>query len=232
MITSDDSLKDGDANEVRKQNEANFELVDREETRQAFIEGTRKTVPSTSANTQQCPSMDTLQIRFTSSARAPSLMSSQKRKSQRRQTAEDDSKSPPTTTKPWAGRPRLRVLAGSINRVTSLLLVNGTLWVGRGVGDVLTVNVNPANNDLPLGYVFAQLESDNQLGYENGQVDEIVNSGSNKVVCLRRLESARGSQSNEERFTERYQLVVWEAWGDTEFKRFKDRLDNFNSLVE
>lgn len=232
VITSDDSLKDGDANEVRKQNEANFELVDREETRQAFIEGTRKTVPSTSANTQQCPSMDTLQIRFTSSARAPSLMSSQKRKSQRRQTAEDDSKSPPTTTKPWAGRPRLRVLAGSINRVTSLLLVNGTLWVGRGVGDVLTVNVNPANNDLPLGYVFAQLESDNQLGYENGQVDEIVNSGSNKVVCLRRLESARGSQSNEERFTERYQLVVWEAWGDTEFKRFKDRLDNFNSLVE
>ena len=232
VITSDDSLKDGDANEVRKQNEANFELVDREETRQAFIEGTRKTVPSKSANTQQCPSMDTLQIRFTSSARAPSLMSSQKRKSQRRQTAEDNSKSPPTTTKPWAGRPRLRVLAGSINRVTSLLLVNGTLWAGRGVGDVLTVNVNPANNDLPLGYVFAQLESDNQLGYENGQVDEIVNSGSNKVVCLRRLESARGSQSNEERFTERYQLVVWEAWGDTEFKRFKDRLDNFNSLVE
>ena len=232
VITSDDSLRKRDASKVRKQNEADFELVDRDETRQAFIEGKRKSVPSESANTQQCPSMDTLQMRFTSSGRAPSLMTSQKRKSQRRQTAEGNEKSPPTNTKPWAARPRLRVLAGSINRVTSLLLVNGTLWVGRGVGDVLTVNVNTTNHDLPLGYVFAQLESDNQLDYENGQVDEIVNSGPNKVVCLRRLESARGSQSNEERFTERYQLVVWEAWGDTEFKRFKDRLDNFNSLVE
>lgn len=139
---------------------------------------------------------------------------------------------PPTSTKPWARRPRLRILAGSINRVTALLLVNGTLWIGRGVGDILTVNVNSADNGLPPGHVFAQLESDNLLGYQNGQVDEIVTSGTSKIVCLRRLELDRGSTTNEDQFTERYQLTVWEAWGETEFRWFKDRLDDFNALVE
>lgn len=229
VVTSDD--KQQDANRDLNKNEPEFELVDKDETRKAFIEGTRKNPVAENAAVQQCPSMNTLQVRFISSGRAPSLMSSQRRKSQRRQTNEGNEKSPPTASKPWAGRPRLRILAGSINRVTSLLLVSGSLWVGRGVGDVLTMNVNSANNDLPHGHVFAQLESDNLLGYENGQVDEIINNGTNKVVCLRRLEPARGSQ-NEERFTERYQLVVWEAWGDTEFIKFKDRLDHFNSLVD
>ena len=229
VVASDRSLKEGDADKDLNETEAEFELVDRDETRQAFIEGTRKPAPPEIPTTQHCASMATLQMRFNSSSRAPSLMSSQKRKSQRRHTAEDKTKS---QSKPWAGRPRLRILAGSINRVTALLLVNGTLWVGRGVGDILTVNVNSTNDDLPLGHVFAQLESDNLLGYENGQVDEIVNGGTNKVVCLRRLEPAQGSLTNEDRFTERYQLIVWEAWGDTEFRRFKDRLDHFNSLVE
>jgi len=110
--------------------------------------------------------------------------------------------------------------------------VNGSLWIGRGVGDVLTVNVNSANNDLPLGYVFAQLESDNLLGYENGQVDEIVNGGTNKIVCLRRLEPMRKNAASEDRFTERYQIIVWEAWGDLEFRKFRRQLNEFNSLVE
>jgi len=232
MKPSDGNVKELDENKDLEKKEADFELVDREETRQAFVEGTRKQAQSDGATTKHCASMATLQMRFNSSSRAPSLMSSQKRKSQRRKTLEDDNKSPPTTTKPWARRPRLRILAGSINRVTALLLVNGTLWVGRGVGDVLTLNVNSTNNDLPLGHVFAQLESDNLLGYANGQVDEIVNSGTNKIVCLRRLEPARGSLTYEDRCTERYQLIVWEAWGDAEFRRFKDRLDKFNPLVE
>ncbi|XP_078364681.1 leucine-rich repeat serine/threonine-protein kinase 1-like isoform X2 [Oculina patagonica] len=231
---SDQSSKEVDDTKELEENEAEFELVDREETRQAFIEGTRRqTALPESTSTQQCASMASLRLPFSSSSRAPSLMSSKKRKSQRRQ-ADEGNKSPPTVqpTKPWASRPRLRILAGSINRVTSLLLVNGTLWIGRGIGDVLTMNVNSANNDVPLGHVFAQLECDNLLGYENGQVDEIVNSGTNKVVCLRRLEPTRGSADNEDRFTERYQLVVWEAWGDTEFRKFRTQLDEFNSLVE
>lgn len=209
---------------------ADFELVDRDETRQAFIEGARKSTGSESASTQQCASMVSLRQPFNSPSRAPSLMSSTKRKSQRRRETNEDNKSQPT--KPWAARPRLRILAGSINRVTALLLVNGTLWIGRGIGDVLTMNVNSANNDLPLGHVFAQLESDNLLGYENGQVDEIVNSGTDKVVCLRRLETPRGSIDTEDRGMERYQLVVWEAWGDAEFRKFRSRLEEFNSLVE
>lgn len=227
----DESLKQTDGNKDPEQSEAEFELVDREETRQAFIEGARQTTRSEKLDTlsPQCASMESLQMSFSSSSRVPTLMSSTRRKSQRRQTNED-SKSPPT--KPWTARPRLRILAGSINRVTSLLLVNGTLWIGRGIGDVLTMNVNSANSDVPQGHVFAQLESDNLLGYENGQVDEIVNSGTNKVVCLRRLEPARGSTGHEDRFTERYQLIVWEAWGDMEFRKFRTQLDEFNSLVE
>lgn len=226
---TDEALEEIDDRKHRDQSGSDFELVDREETRQAFIEGRRRSDHSESASTRQCASMASLQLSFNSPSRAPSLMSSKKRKSQRRQ-ANEDNKSPPS--KPWASRPRLRILAGSINRVTSLLLVNGTLWIGRGVGDVLTVNVNSANNDLPLGHVFAQLESDNLLGYENGQVDEIVNSGTNKVVCLRRLEPTRQNADNEDRFTERYQIIVWEAWGDSEFRKFQRQLDEFNSLVE
>ena len=245
VITSDEKVEelDGDQNEAQveeldgDQNEAQFELVDKEETRQAFVEGTKKVPRSDEGNSQHCPSMDTLQMRFNSSSRAPSLMSSQRRRSQRRPKHQENNNSnnnnvPPTSTKPWARRPRLRILAGSINRVTALLLVNGTLWIGRGVGDILTVNVNSANNGLPSGYVFAQLESDNLLGYQNGQVDEIVTSGTSKIVCLRRLELDRRSTTNEDQFTERYQLTVWEAWGETEFRRFKDRLDDFNALVE
>ena len=235
ITISDDKVEELDAD----QNEAQFELVDKEETRQAFVEGTKKVPRSEEGSSQHCPSMDTLQMRFNSSSRAPSLMSSQRRKSQRRPKPQENNNNynnnnnaPPSFLKPWAGRPRLRILAGSINRVTALLLVNGTLWVGRGVGDILTVNVNSANNGLPPGHVFAQLESDNLLGYQNGQVDEIVTSGMSKIVCLRRLELDRGSTTNEDQFTERYQLTVWEAWGETEFRRFKDRLDNFNALIE
>lgn len=235
ITISDDKVEELDAD----QNEAQFELVDKEETRQAFVEGTKKVPRSEEGSSQHCPSMDTLQMRFNSSSRAPSLMSSQRRKSQRRPKPQENNNNynnnnnaPPSFSKPWAGRPRLRILAGSINRVTALLLVNGTLWVGRGVGDILTVNVNSANNGLPPGHVFAQLESDNLLGYQNGQVDEIVTSGTSKIVCLRRLELDRGNTTNEDQFTERYQLTVWEAWGETEFRRFKDRLDNFNALIE
>lgn len=235
ITISDDKVEELDAD----QNEAQFELVDKEETRQAFVEGTKKVPRSEEGSSQHCPSMDTLQMRFNSSSRAPSLMSSQRRKSQRRPKPQENNNNynnnnnaPPSFLKPWAGRPRLRILAGSINRVTALLLVNGTLWVGRGVGDILTVNVNSANNGLPPGHVFAQLESDNLLGYQNGQVDEIVTSGTSKIVCLRRLELDRGNTTNEDQFTERYQLTVWEAWGETEFRRFKDRLDNFNALIE
>ena len=231
VITSDEKVEELDGD----QNEAQFELVDKEETRQAFVEGTKKVPRSDEGSSQHCPSMDTLQMRFNSSSRAPSLMSSQRRKSQRRPKPQENNNNnnvPPTSTKPWARRPRLRILAGSINRVTALLLVNGTLWIGRGVGDILTVNVNSADNGLPPGHVFAQLESDNLLGYQNGQVDEIVTSGTSKIVCLRRLELDRGSTTNEDQFTERYQLTVWEAWGETEFRRFKDRLDDFNALVE
>lgn len=231
VITSDEKVEELDGD----QNEAQFELVDKEETRQAFVEGTKKVPRSDEGSSQNCPSMDTLQMRFNSSSRAPSLMSSQRRKSQRRPKPQENNNNnnvPPTSTKPWARRPRLRILAGSINRVTALLLVNGTLWIGRGVGDILTVNVNSADNGLPPGHVFAQLESDNLLGYQNGQVDEIVTSGTSKIVCLRRLELDRGSTTNEDQFTERYQLTVWEAWGETEFRRFKDRLDDFNALVE
>ena len=235
ITISDDKVEELDAD----QNEAQFELVDKEETRQAFVEGTKKVPRSEEGSSQHCPSMDTLQMRFNSSSRAPSLMSSQRRKSQRRPKPQENNNNynnnnnaPPSFSKPWAGRPRLRILAGSINRVTALLLVNGTLWVGRGVGDILTVNVNSANNGLLPGHVFAQLESDNLLGYQNGQVDEIVTSGTSKIVCLRRLELDRGNTTNEDQFTERYQLTVWEAWGETEFRRFKDRLDNFNALIE
>ena len=235
IIKSDDKVEELDAD----QNEAQFELVDKEETRQAFVEGTKKVPRSEEGSSQHCPSMNTLQMRFNSSSCAPSLMSSRRRKSQRwpkpqenNNNYNNDNKTPPSFSKPWAGRPRLRILAGSINRVTALLLVNGTLWVGRGVGDILTVNVNSANNGLPPGHVFAQLESDNLLGYQNGQVDEIVTSGTSKIVCLRRLELDRGSTTNEDQFTERYQLTVWEAWGETEFRRFKDRLDDFNALIE
>lgn len=227
---TDDVREDAGDSKDHDQGESEFELVDREESRQAFIEGRRRSAHVDSASTQQCASMASLQLSFSSSTtRAPSLMSSKRRKSQRRQ-ANEENKSPPP--KPWAARPRLRILAGSINRVTSLLLVNGSLWIGRGAGDVLTVNVNSANNDLPLGYVFAQLESDNLLGYENGQVDEIVNSGTNKVVCLRRLEPTRQNSASEDRFTERYQIIVWEAWGDLEFRKFRRQLNEFNALVE
>ena len=226
---TDKVLEEDDDSKDRDQRESEFELVDREESRQAFIEGRRRSAHLESASAQQCASMASLQLSFSSPSRAPSLMSSTRRKSQRRQASED-CKSPPS--KPWAARPRLRILAGSINRVTSLLLVDGSLWIGRGAGDILTVNVNSANNDLPLGYVFAQLESDNLLGYENGQVDEIVNGGTNKVVCLRRLEPTRQNAASEDRFTERYQIIVWEAWGDMEFRKFTRQLNEFNSLVE
>ena len=232
VTTIDNRSSSHEADKDLNQREADFELVDRDESRQAFVEGRKKTALPENATTQHCLSMQTLQVRFNSSYRAPSLMGSQRRKSQRRKMNENESESSTDTNKPWARRPRLKILAGSINRVTSLLIVNGTLWVGRGVGDVLTVNVNSTGNDVSHGHVFAQLVADNLLGYENGQVDELVNSGSNKVVCLRRLEPTRGSLNNEERCTERYQLVVWEAWGDSEFKRFQDRLDEFNHLLD
>ena len=227
-------------------NPSGYELVDREEARAAYIQA-KLNAPNVPEAAKRCASMKSLGNHLKSMSRGPSLMGSRKRKSQRQAPA--NSRSSPT--KPWTGRPRLRVKMGCANRVTALLLVEGTLWVGRGAGDILTVNVDDERqcSACPYGRVMARLHSDNFVDYTNGQVDDIVHSGGNKVICCRRLEAVRTRESTDEKaakessmsspsrssddsFTERYQLVEWEAWGVKEFQQFKTQMEEFNNLVD
>lgn len=157
--------------ENNNEKEAAFEVVNRTEI---VVEAAKERRESKASLSIEAASMSSLTANPKSISRGPSLMRSRKRKSLRNDGAQASSRRE-------ASRPRLHVMTGSVNKVMTVLHTGGTLWVGRGKGDVIVINVDAASNTYFYGEVIAQLKCDNFLHFASGQVDEIIQSGNNKV---------------------------------------------------
>ncbi|XP_048583428.1 leucine-rich repeat serine/threonine-protein kinase 1 isoform X2 [Nematostella vectensis] len=244
-LRSDKNANDPKANTAETEEEngnSEFELVDRE---RLIVEHARlRSEAKRAAIEAGDASMASLKAKPRTTQRGPSLMRSWKRSKRQPMTSLDrGSRDQIDSPKKRGQRPRLQVRMGSMNKVMTVQMVGGVLWVGRGRGDILVINVDPDAKECEYGEVLAQLEIDNNMDYSNGQMDEIIITGNDKVVCLRRLEPMRTrklasldtpqySPYNADPSTERYQVIVLEAWGRSEFQAFKTYLDQFNSLME
>ncbi|KXJ22658.1 leucine-rich repeat serine/threonine-protein kinase 1 [Exaiptasia diaphana] len=241
-ITDEPNLQaDEEIKTVDNNNESSFEFVDRSKV---VVEAAKERKQSIVRPKAEAVSMASLKANPKSITRGPSMMKSRKRKSLRNA---NQGQNKPTND---ATRPRLHVITGSVNKVMTILYVGGTLWVGRGRGDLVVVNVDNESNEYFYGEVIAVLKCDSYLQfYTEGHVHEVIKSGSNKIVCLRRVEpvrmrrqaqgdssqspsSPKGQVEIQDRSTERYQLNIWEAWGRKDFESFKSYHDRFDACVE
>ena len=107
-------------------------------------------------------------------------------------------------------------------RVTSLHLVKDCMWVGRGMGDVLVVDVSEGENH---GCVLARLALDDTESYGKKSNHTLVLVNNQYVVGAQYLEpvfykvGGVGSESQP-----RQQLTVWEAWDRTRISQFNQRM--------
>ena len=107
-------------------------------------------------------------------------------------------------------------------RVTSLLLVKDCMWVGRGMGDVLVINISGGENH---GRVLARLALDDTESYGKKSNHTLVLVNNQFVVGAQYLEpvfykvGGVGSEA-----TPRQQITVWEAWNKAKISHFNQRM--------
>lgn len=173
-VTNEQSIpNDEKSRTLDNNNENSFEFVDRSKV---VVEAAKERKQSVVKRKVEAVSMASLKANPKSITRGPSMMRSRKRKSLRNVNSTENKPSNDAT------RPRLHVVTGSVNKVMTILYVGGTLWVGRGRGDLVVVNVDPEANDYFYGEVIADLKCDSYLQfYSEGHVHEVIKSGSNKV---------------------------------------------------
>ena len=122
----------------------------------------------------------------------------------------------------------------NISKIRSLLYHQGMLYVGRGCGDILIVNVNDkthcteSNVSASLGKVVAQFTVD--MGYEDFQksITSLLLLDNQQIISSVRMEPSRSKISNIEigrtsrqiGDTNCYHLFVFQVWGEVEFEEF------------
>lgn len=108
-------------------------------------------------------------------------------------------------------------------RVTSILIVHDTLWIARGMGDVLIVDISEGKNH---GIAIARLATEDSNKYGNRSNHKLCLIGKEYVVSSQWLEpldlprpraptdaSLLGSLSeHSDVITAHQQITVWEAW--------------------
>ena len=108
-------------------------------------------------------------------------------------------------------------------RVTSLLIVEDTLWIARGMGDVLIVNISRDANQH--GMALSRLATEDSNKYGNRSNHKLCLVGKDYVVSSQWLEpldmtrprgftdvGLGGSFATEYEVTAHQQITVWEAW--------------------
>ena len=127
-------------------------------------------------------------------------------------------------------------------RVTSLLLVHNTLWIARGMGDVVVVDINE-NGDH--GVAIARFATEDSSKYGNRSNHKLCLVGSEYVVSSQWLEpldmsrprattdagqiSAGGGPEQPE-VTAHQQITVWEAWNYDAIKLYAQKISQMHGL--
>ena len=104
-------------------------------------------------------------------------------------------------------------------RVTSLLLVRNCLWIGRGMGDILVVDVSKEDT---YGRVLARLALDDTETYGNKSSQFLVLVNNEFVVATQYLAPLTPKSSTAD-VPPRQQVTVWDAWTRETILQFNQR---------
>ena len=104
-------------------------------------------------------------------------------------------------------------------RTTSLVLVEGTLWVGRGMGDVLVIDVSKGEGH---GKVLARLATEDSEKYGNRSYHKLVMVTGEYVVSSQWLEPVEMKKANCtcEDGLARQEIAIWDAWNHKAIESF------------
>lgn len=111
----------------------------------------------------------------------------------------------------------LRKFTGS-TRATSLVLVKDTLWIGRGMGDIIIIDIGKGQDH---GRVLARLCDENSEKYGNRSGNKLVVVDNKYVVSSQWLELS-DVQKSESGVSSHQQITVWEAWDKSSIEAFHE----------
>ena len=129
------------------------------------------------------------------------------------------------------------------SKVTSILIVKDTLWIGRSNGDILIVGIDTSrSSNFQFGDVLAVLQPNTMTGLSTGPVTKMLSGVSGRIVACRKIEpkepgirdikqhgrlsnavsagTARARTLSLRPTPFKYQFLVWEAWGSQDVNKF------------
>jgi len=121
----------------------------------------------------------------------------------------------------------LRKHLGS-TRTTSLVIVETTLWVGRGMGDVLVIDISDKEEH---GKVLSRLSTEQCEKYGNRSYNNLVGVAGEYVVSSQWLEPVNmkksgnvgGAAGCKQMFKAHQAITVWKAWNYQKISEFMSR---------
>ena len=106
-------------------------------------------------------------------------------------------------------------------KVSSLLVMDHVLWIGRSNGDIVLVNIRDnvgsfeEKMDVQVGEVVTVLNADAVVKGDNGRVVELHRTGSNRVV------SCHDTKKSDNSVSQIKTMCVWEDWGQVQVEQFQ-----------
>ena len=159
-------------------------------------------------------------------------------------------------------RPRAGAYSDTSVRLGPMLLIGDGLWVGRGVGDILIINIRKPlsnvvttsvqytakakNNPFIFGEVMCHLEDEH--GKQPNilkEVTQLRKCGRNQVVSALRVESKQERfrerlstggtlrrEPSQEKTIDNFKLLLFEAWQRADFEKFSGNLSALHALEQ
>ena len=113
-------------------------------------------------------------------------------------------------------------------RTTSLVIVDQTLWVARGMGDVLVIDITGTNSH---GKVLARLATEDCEKYGNRSYQKLVQVAGEYVVSSQWLEPV-DIQGGDSSVVAHQAITIWEAWSHKKIEQFMTRRASMLMLEE
>ena len=103
-------------------------------------------------------------------------------------------------------------------RTTSLLVVERTLWVGRGMGDIVILDISRGPTH---GKVLARLATEGCEKYGNKSHHKLVSVAGEYVVSSQWLEPIDINKDQTSENSAHQEVTIWEAWGHKQIEEFE-----------
>ena len=113
-------------------------------------------------------------------------------------------------------------------RTTSLVIVDQTLWVARGMGDVLVIDITGTKSH---GKVLARLATEDCEKYGNRSYQKLIQVAGEYVVSSQWLEPV-DIQGGDSSAVAHQSITIWEAWSHKKIEQFMTRRASMLMLEE